>query len=295
MIVVNAPILIEGKTCILVRDVLGAAPTDKYTSQEQGSLLVWYEEEALRETREANPDTPVYGFWQTLIASGLIDTSKQLQYIFTAQDRDFGYYLYSREDFLHTGSVFQDELQRLPEPAIQDGITIADGEEITVDATHLKLPDSPLRTHRERIQSAAERKKKSQQQAFLAIAFIGGIGLLADTGLSFHHDAHMDAYTKTSSELHIAEQALTDIKRQKLVTWPDQKQSMANLYQVSNLLGRATLAGEISLVPNKTASVSATDIPFAEAKLVMLKEMGLEIVRESASKTKIQWVNHETR
>ena len=41
-----------------MRDVLGSAPSEKYTSQEQGKLRVWYEEEALRETRDANPKTP---------------------------------------------------------------------------------------------------------------------------------------------------------------------------------------------------------------------------------------------
>lgn len=166
MISVNIPITIEGQSCILMRDVLGGASNEKYTSQEQSGLKVWYEEDALRETREAHPKTPVYGFWQALIASGLIDTSKRLQYIFTTESKDFGYYLYSLDKQLHTGSLFHNELQRLPGPAIQEGLTIADGEEITVSMEDLKLPETPLLTHKERITAAALEKRNRNRKAY---------------------------------------------------------------------------------------------------------------------------------
>jgi len=293
MISVNTPITIEGKQCILMRDLLGDAPNSKYTSQSQNTLQVWYEEEALRETREAHPDTPVYGFWQTLIASGLIDTKKPLQYIFTTETRDFGYYLYSNNSLLHTGSLFNDELQRLPGPAIADGISLADGEEITVDPTELKLPQFPLRTHKERIKAAAESKKKSQQRAFLSISAIVAAGLLADTGLAYQHEEHMEAFKKANTELHIAEQTLDAINKRKLVDWPNQKASLSDLYQISSLLQNSKLSGEITFLPNKSSVIEVSEIPNRNIKLNLLAEKGIEFKLPSANKTLIEWVNDD--
>ena len=293
MISVNTPISIEGSTCILMRDVLGGSTNDKYTSQEQGSLRVWYEEQALRETRDAHPKIPVYGFWQSLIASGLIDTSKRLQYIFTTESKDFGYYLYSHEGLLHTGSLFHDELQRLPGPAIQEGITVADGEEITVSISDLKLPDSPLLTHKERIAAAVLVKKKAQQQGFLAVALVSGLALLVDTGLAHHHKSHMKEFSKVNTELHIAEQALASVNLQKLENWPSQSKALSSLYQVTNAFTGSNISGEINLLPNKQIAIEVKDSRDTRARLSMLEDMGIQSKRLSANTTIIQWVNDE--
>lgn len=293
MISVNSPITIEGQPCILIRDVLGGAANEKYTSQEQGSLKVWYEEQSLRETRDAHPNLPVYGFWQSLIASGLINTSKRLQYIFTSDTKDFGYYLYTHNDQLHTGSLFHDELQRLPGPAIQEGITISDGEEISVSIADLKLPDTPLLTHKERIAAAVTRKKKSQQQGFLAVALVGGFALLADTGLAHHHKSHMQEFSRLNAELHISEQALAAINRQKLEKWPSQTVALSSLYQVSNAFTDSNISGQINLLPHKSTAIEVKDSRDTRASLVMLNEMGIQSKRLSADTTIIQWVNDE--
>lgn len=292
MIAVNTPITIQGQQCILMRDLLGSAPNDKYTSQEQGGLKVWYEEESLRETREGHPNTPVYGFWQTLIASGLIDTKKTLQFLYTADTRDFGYYLYSREDVLHTGSMFQGELQRLPGPAIADGITIADGEEITVALEELKLPQHSLRTHKERVKTAAEQKKKTQQVAFLSVAAIAGAGLLVDTGFAYQHEQHMKAYQRANNQLHMVEQTLDEINKQKLVNWPAQQSSLVNFYTISHTLVESKLSGEISLIAHKSAVIEVTDTPNRDVKVAMLSAKNISVSKQSADKTIIQWVNN---
>lgn len=291
MIAVNTPITIQGQQCILMRDLLGSAPNDKYTNQEQGGLKVWYEEESLRETRDGHPDTPVYGFWQTLIASGLIDTKKTLQFIYTADTRDFGYYLYSREGVLHTGSVFQGELQRLPGPAIADGITIAEGEEISVDLEELKLPQHSLRTHKERVKAAAEQKKKSQQVAFLSVAVIAGTGMLVDTGLAYQHELHMEAYHRANNQLQIVEQTLDEINKQKLVSWPAQQSSLVNIYNISHTLAESRLSGEISLIARKSPVIEATGTPNRDVKVSILDDGNINVTKKSADKTIIQWMN----
>lgn len=291
MIAVNTPINIQGKQCILMRDLLGSAPDNKYTSQEQGGLQVWYEEESLRETREGHPDTPVFGFWQTLIASGLIDTQKSLQFIFTTESRDFGYYLYSRGGVLHTGSLFQDELQRLPGPAIADGVTIEDGEEISVELEELQLPQHPLRTHKERVRAVGEQKKKTQQRVFLAAAAIVGLGLVIDTTLAYRHDNYMQDYQLASAKLHIAEQSLAAINKQKMVNTPDQHRPLALIYQVSDTLADSKLSGEISLLPNKSPAIEVLDTPNRDAKLIFLAQKGIQATAQSANKTIIHWVN----
>ncbi|MDO8827975.1 hypothetical protein [Methylophaga sp.] len=291
MISVNSPITIEGRSCILMRDVLGGAASDKYTSQEQGNLKVWYEEQSLRDTRDAHPKTPIYGFWQTLIASRLIDTSIPLQYIFTSESKDFGYYLYSHDNQLHTGSLFQNELQRLPGVAIQEGITIADGKEITVSMEDLKLPVTPLLTHKERVAAAVTLKKKAQQQGMLAVAMVGGLALLADTGLAHHHKSHMKDFNRVSTELHIAEQALVSVNRQKLENWPLQSKALASLYQVSNAFSDSSISGEINLLPTKSIAIEVNDSRDNRAKLAILADMGIESKRLSANTTIIQWVN----
>lgn len=292
MIAVNTPITIQGQQCILMRDLLGSAPNDKYTSQEQGGLKVWYEEDSLRETRDGHPNTPVYGFWQTLIASGLIDTKKTLQFLYTADTRDFGYYLYSREGVLHTGSVFQGELQRLPGPAIADGITIADGEEITVAQEDLKLPQHSLRTHKERVKAAAEQKKKTQQVAFLSVAAIAGAGLLVDTGLAYQHEQHMEAYQRANNQLHMVEQTLDEINKQKLVNWPAQQSSLVKLYNISHTLAESKISGEISLIAHNSPVIEVTDTPNRDVKVSILSAKNISVSKQSADKTIIQWVNN---
>lgn len=293
MIFLNTPITIEGQPCILMRDVLGGAPSDKYTSQEQSNLRVWYEEEALRETHAAHPKIPVYGFWQSLIASGLIDTSKPLQYIYTTDSRDFGYYLYSQDGQLHTGSLFNEELQRLPGLAIQEGITIDNGEEITVSITDLKLPKSPLLTHKERIQAIAANKKKAQQQGFFTVALVSGIALLIDTGLAYHHDDHMDKFNQFNAEHLLSEQALAAVYRQKLAEWPEQSKALSSVYQVSTTFADSKVSGEISLLPNKTPSLEVEDTRDISAKLMLLADKGIQSTRQSASTTILKWVNDE--
>lgn len=291
MISVNTVITVAGKQCILMRDLLGNAPSDKYTFQNQGSLEVWYEEDALRETRENHPETPVFGFWQTLIASGLVNTDKALQFIYTNENRDFGYYLYSREGTLHTGSLFQGELQRLPGPAIADGITLDDGEEISVTLDDLKLPQYPLRTHKERVIAATEEKKKFQQLGFLTFAVIAGVGLLADTGLAYKHDQHTQAFQEANKELHVVEQTLDEVNKQKLVEWPSQTSSLSVLYQITSTLADSKLSGEFSLLANKTASIEVQDTTNREAKLALLADRDIHARPLSASTTVIEWVN----
>ena len=292
-IATNIPLTIGGQTCILVRDVLGNVPTDKYTSQEQGDLRVWYEESALRETRENNPSTLVYGFWQTLVASGLIDTSQKLQIIYTNDTSDFGYYLYSNADQLHTGTIFDGELQTLPGSAIADGLTIADGVEINAEIQSLLLPEYPLRTHRERLQAAAEKKKSSQQKAFLGLAFLAGIGLLADTGLNYHHETHMKQYAAAQSRLHAAEQNLKLLSRQKLTFQPNQKDSLSNLYQISTLIPESVITGQISFLPYSTANLIISSKRDRRLGLAKLSEMGLSVTRLTSTKTEIKWVNDD--
>lgn len=293
MISINQQISIQGKTCILVRDVLGGAPSDKYTYLNQGNYKVWYEEQALRETREANPDVPVYGFWQTMIASGLLDTKKTLQYIYTSEARDYGYYLYSSDNVIHTGALFQGELQRLPGKAIQDRITLDDGEEIAVDIDTLKLPNQTLQTHKERVQFAAKQKKQARQQGFLIASLTMGVALLADTGLVFHHEQHMQDYNTAMTELSAAGERLDAVNRLKLIDWPSQTLPLSNLYQVGTTLAESNVTGEVSLLASQSPSLEATGTQNVSGKIAILESYGMQVNQAQANKMVISWSNDE--
>lgn len=80
--ILEQPITVRGETIALLPDEI------KVASQFQDSLnlapstseyeFIWFREGALQSIREAHPSIPVYGVWQTLLASKLIDLKHPL-------------------------------------------------------------------------------------------------------------------------------------------------------------------------------------------------------------------------
>lgn len=117
--------------------------------------------------------------------------------------------------------------------------------------------------------------------------------MLIDTGLSHHHDAHMKAFSNVNSQLHMAEQTLIAINRQKLERWPSQIDALSRIYQVSNTFIGSSVSGEISLLPNKAVAIELKDTINPTAKLQLLADRGIDSKRVTANTTLIEWVNHE--
>ncbi|CAN0587960.1 unnamed protein product [Laminaria digitata] len=103
----------------------------------------------------------------------------------------------------------------------------------------------------------------------------------------------MKEFSKVNTELHIAEQALAAVNRQKLENWPSQTKALSSLYQVTNAFTGSNISGEINLLPNQPIAIEVEDSRDTRARLSMLADMGIQSKRISANTTIIQWVNDE--
>lgn len=293
MITTNTPLQIDGKPCVLVRDVIGSAPSEKYSRQDQKDMHVWYEESIIREMREAHPQAQVYGLWQVLISSNLLDMDSKLQLLYTNSNKTVGFYLYSNNGLKQSGTIFNGELQKLPGAAIAEKLTAADGKEIDASLSHLVLPDTMLQTHKERAQAAAAKKKASQQQGFLAFSVVVALGLAVDTGLSFHHQSHMESHAKATESLAFAQARFDELALRKATHKPVQTATLTRIYQLGSLLQGASVSGEIDMKPYQEARINVTADPTRTTRIVMAASKNLTVSRTSPDETLITWTNNE--
>ncbi len=293
MIAANIPLTVEGKDVVLIRDVIGKSPSDKYTRQEEGSLHVWYEESVLTETREANPNAKVYGLWQTLIATGVIDLDQKLQVLYTNSTKDIGYYLYINNGVMQSGSIFNGELQSLPTSALAEEFGLDDAIILNSDESTLKLPSEQLKTHKEILRQSLAKKKSGQQRAIMSVVLIVACGMAIDTFLSIQHEKQAVLFAALENKLTITQDELKSLAKRKRYNIPTQTETLSNLYNVTDSLNNEALSANFSLKSNEVVKVFVKNTNVNSARILMLANDDIQTVRISPDQSVITWVNND--
>lgn len=292
MISINQEVIVGKKPCVFIRDIMGKAPSEKYTKQSQSGRTVWYEEEVLVQVQEAHNSIPVYGLWQTIIASELIDQEETLQVVFTTENRKSGYYLFISDGKYQTGTIFQGEMQSVPSAAVEQGLTLADAVEIDIDLSNLNLPDSPLLTIKERRLAQQAEKKAGQQRNILAIGLVVIAAIAADSGLGYLHGEHMEEFDMKNAALQAKEDELKRLTQKKLVRHPDQTQTLNRIYQIGSVLHDETVLGKIEAHQEGTVVLVVENQPETINKLKQLGSYGIQYKELNPDESEIFWRNH---
>ena len=293
MITLNTLHSIKGVNCIFVRDVIGTAPSDKYTQQKQGAYEVWYEETTLNEYRQREKGAKIFGLWQTLIASNLVDPEAVLQVIYTNTTQDYGFYLYRDEQTVQSGTVFGVELQALPAAASSKGITVNDAKVIEATPESLILPSLTLQTKREKAIAAHAKQKASKQRNILVIGSLLALALVADTALSYKHSLYMDGFHKHQARLNRFKNELHSLSMNKLIQVPNQINTLQNIYQVADKLSGQHLKAEIDMKPYTRSSIEVKFNASGVIPMKQLKSMGFNIVQTGSDTSLIEWVKND--
>lgn len=291
MIAANIRLSIEGKEVVLIRDVIGKAPSEKYTRQDEGSLHIWYEETVLTETREANPDAKVYGLWQTLIASGVIDLDQKLQVLYTNDSKDIGYYLYINSGVMQSGSIFNSELQSLPSSALTEEFSLDDAIILNSDESTLKLPAEQLKTQKEIVKQSLAKKKSNQQRSTMTVVLIIACGLAMDTFLDIQHEKQAQLFSALENKLTVTQGELASLAKRKRYNIPSQKETLTKLYNVTDSLHDEALSANFSLKSNEIVKVFVKNTNVNAARISMLASGDIQTVRVSPEQSVITWVN----
>ena len=291
MIAANVRLNIEGKDVVLIRDVIGKAPSEKYIRQNEGSLHIWYEESVLTETRDAHSDTHVYGLWQTLIATGAIDLEEKLQVLYTNGQKNIGYYLYINNGVMQSGSIFNGELHSLPSSALSDELSLDDAKVLSSDERTLKLPAEQLKTQKEILKQAVAKKKSGQQRALMCIVLIIASGMAVDTFLSIQHEKQAKLYSALEHKLNITQDELKSLVKTKRYNIPTQSETLSKLYNVTESLNSESLSANFSLKSNDVVKVYVDNTTFNSARISMLANGDIQTVRVSPDQSVITWVN----
>lgn len=292
MISISQEVTVGKKSCVFIRDVMGSALSDKYTKQAQSGQNVWYEEEVLVQVQEVHKGLPVYGLWQTLLASSLIDNEEVLQVVYTSANRKNGYYLFNNDGKYQTGTIFNGDIQSMPSAAVEQGLTLADAKEIDAALDTLTLPDSPLLTIRERRMAMQAEKKAAQQRNFLAVGLVAVAAIAADTGLGYLHSQHMEEFQFKNVTLQSKESELKQLTQRKLVRHPDQTQTLNTIYQIGSGLAGESVTGKFAAHEDGTAVLVVETSPSSIPKMQQLTSKGINSRFLNPEETEIFWSNH---
>ena len=148
MIPLHAPARIGSREVLLVDDLVLTHVTDNLAARllpiatSDASLPLYVERQHVDALAELHPELPLYGLWQTLIATGRVPQRPGLYQIATDDTPHQGRYLVREEDGAYSGRLTQDAMLDAfaPDPAS------VRPEVLDANPNTLRLPAQPIQT-----------------------------------------------------------------------------------------------------------------------------------------------------
>lgn len=152
-------------------------------ASEDADLPLYVEQEQADALSELHPGLPLYGFWQVLIASGLIPAEPGLYQVATDSSPHEGRYLLRDSDAAYSGQIADE----IPLDAFAPGE--AAPKPILIDPVHehLRLPSQPIQTLRHRRAQKARARLQTLTTAGLMALGSAFAGTAVDRILDHRH------------------------------------------------------------------------------------------------------------
>lgn len=237
-----APLAVGVKThigkqaCILLNDVV----SNRLPASMHDSILISHVDQyffycsalAFNQLRAAEPQLPIYGFWQTLHASGFFVEPTPLVVVHTGADE--GRFFYRAKD----NSVYISGELRQGKPLISKQITLPDFSSAKVCALsdiHLRLPPTPILTLAERNQRQQSLRKHRITKV------VAALGCFAASFFSLHHHLadqraeQQSIYDNLQSQVDQLRQQHAKFVSTKKESWPWQWPALEMIYRLATV------------------------------------------------------------
>lgn len=208
MLTMGTPITLGGEPAIVVKDHVG--PGDRVTIQDPALVseanrhrnAIWISEKVISELRREYPDVPIFGFWQVLIASGLVDRTEYQVYLQSGQtpEEGAGPYLHLVNGFIEHSGEFR---AGRPLMDMTRFITDHDYRVIEVNESRLKRPADFAKTRSE-LRKEYETWRRTRYSRW---------GIAAGLGLALAYTAQLGVEWVDGSRQATAEQLEDEIAR----------------------------------------------------------------------------------
>lgn len=204
------------------------------TSQHE---FVWCREADVAAARELDPEAAIYGIWQTVLRSGLLDAKKRLQLIYLRGGGGL-YGLIEKGRLVETGPFENDQIFSAHEvPPIEEGVRL---NERLVGV--LKTPDKAIKTPQERERARTSMRRNlliTGGAACVAIAVAAGG---ADFWLAKRAADFQDQTTAANRQARALESELSSmnlrvspITEADIVKWKSTVSRLAEIVNASNV------------------------------------------------------------
>ena len=219
--VLGQPVVVDGQEVIIIQDIIGQVPvTEQHEYVEiakatNTSASIQMREADIELARDRYPKRPVYGLWQVLMASGLVDVSAKLQ-VLAVNDYD-GFYVHA-----DTGRVLYSGNYDAGFFAADAGFKLSNAIPIVPELANLQLPPNSALLAREIL---AERRKVLRDGVFkflaAAIAIIF-VGFVTDFGLQIFSERDYVLIVEKDEKLKKMTSDLRSLSKNRLVSTPNQ-------------------------------------------------------------------------
>lgn len=211
---------IQGQACYLVEDFISSSPpADANIIMEyRGKSIFCSASEVARLRKEV--DLPLYGIWQVLIASKVLDEINE----------EATHVLYFSSAHTDGQILYFDEGEIASEEIVEGGASLAGSQEIIINLDSLILPQDPIRSSKEKYaQDKASRRKRVLASAALAVLF------LLTYGASSLHAQYQEELLLDEQRLLSQKKDTLQEKVNKLTSSYIKKHHMAALFAISYL------------------------------------------------------------
>ena len=236
MIPLYTPIQIEQQPAMLVDDLVlmpeadGAPPTLMSIASDQTRLPLFVERSQVDALAEAHEELPLYGLWQTLIASGRIPDKPGRYQVHTNHQPHPGRYLVQDADGAYSGWMRDDVfLDLFPFDELTQEVV-----ELNCDPTTLRLPSEPIHTLSHRLHATARQRRQTLITLGVVALTSTLLGLATNQALHQRHLDQLDQMTQLHQRMGQVRQDLHQLSAEGRINPIDQSQQLDRLLILSS-------------------------------------------------------------
>lgn len=235
-IALGARVRLANQECMLLNDVvshcLPASMQDSILIMHDKRLFFYCSASAFHQLRRAEPQLPIYGFWQLMRASRLLEERHELIVVYFGDKR--GKFLYRRRDgdFCLSGEV------RDAKPLSGNGIKLPDfsaAKVFNLADLSLRLPQEPILTFAERDQSRQRQRKRHFVAALIAVSFFSLAFLSLDGYLAGQRADKRAAYEEAQKQVDYLRRQQTALASAAKESWPWQWPALKTIYRLAEV------------------------------------------------------------
>lgn len=177
----NKVVSVRGRRILVMADEVAAQTKfqDSLLLEPSNSAheFIWVREDALAELRRQHGAVPVYGLWQTLLASRAVDLTARLSLFEDGVDRG-SYLICENGRAIESGRYVANQIP------VSTGARYSEGVLVSLDPAHLVLPKVTAKVTSEIIAVKRRANVLAGAASVIGIAISAGAGFLVDQYLS---------------------------------------------------------------------------------------------------------------